>query len=341
MAKSKTSNISLVREIVKDFKNKTPKNIYCFDGEEEYYINKLETSFENDILSASEKDFNLNIFYGRDADWKQILNAAQQSAMFGGKQLVMIKEAASFKDFKELEPYLSQLPSHTHLFISHKHKKIDGRSSFLKTISSLGVYARFEKLNEDAIPAWIINYCKEHKIVISEQNASLLALNLGSDLQKIANELEKVQLNIKEGEEISAELIEKYIGISKDYNLYEYTDAILAKNKTKAFKILNYVIANPKAMNTTPVIATLFGSYSALYVFFKLGKPAINVLQESLGLNYYVAKKCSELSRLYNEQSTKKALYILEEMALLERGFMGTTKETSVHKELVGKLLSL
>jgi DNA polymerase III subunit delta len=340
MAKSKKSSIAVVNEILRDMKAKKLANLYCFDGEEEFYINRLEETFEN-LLTEGERDFGLHIFYGKDADWKNVLNVCQQAAMFGGMQLVMIKEAAEFKNLKELEPYLSKLPASTHLFIAHKHKKIDGRGSLLKTMSKLGVYARFDKLREEKVPAWIESYCKEQKINISIQNANLLAINLGSDLQKIANELDKVQLNLKEGEEVTAELIEKYVGISKDYNLFEYTNAILYKNKAKAYNILNYVVANPKTINSTPVIANLFNTFNAVYAYHKLGRPDPSILQQQMNINYYVAMNCTKVAQFYNIHSSKQAIKILHEMALKERGVGGSVSDASVHKELMGKLLAL
>lgn len=341
MSKSKLNDHALVRQIITEFKSKKMKPIYCFDGEEEYYLNRLEHAFEHEILSDSERDFNLNVFYGKDADWKNVLNTCMQAPMFGGMQLVIIKEASEFSGLKDIEDHLKKIPPSTHLFIGHKHKKIDGRGTFIKTVQKLGTYHRFESIKEEKVSQWIIDFCTSQHLEIGTMNADLLALNLGNDLQKIANELEKIQLNMGEEKEITSELIEKYIGISKEYNIFEYANAILYRNKPKAYAILNYAVSNPKLMPTTPIIANLFGAFSAIYAYHKLARPQASILQTELGVNYYQAQDATKASHLYNQAQAKEAINILHEMSLKERGVGVTVSDANVHKELVGKLMSL
>lgn len=341
MAKSKINDDVFVQNLINDFKQKKLARIYCFDGEESFYIQKLEEAFEQEILNESERDFGLSVFYGREADWRTVLNSLQQVSMFGGLQLVMIKEASDFKELKELEPHLHNIPAQTTLFISYKHKKMDGRSTLFKKINDLAVYHRFDRIQDYQIAQWIKNYCKQIGLTIDDEQCELLAINLGNDLQKIVNEIAKVQLNLNHKNHLSAELIEKYIGISKEYNVFEYTKAILHKDKNKAYRILQYALANPKALPTTPLIANLFSSFSTIYAFHNMQNPDANSLSASLGVNYYAAKDCAQSARYYSKAKAKEAIYLLKEFALAERGVNTQIKDTSLHKEIMGKLLAL
>lgn len=335
----KKNSQSFVNNLIANFKTQQLDSLYCFDGEEDFYINQLEESFEKDILSENANSLNFHLYYGKDAQWQQVLNTCQQASMFGGLQLVLIKEAADFRDLKELEPFLDKIPPTTSLFISHKHKKIDGRSSFLKQIKKHGVYHRFDAIREWELNSWIIDYCASQGMKISQQYADLLGQTLGLNLQKIANELNKVHINIDKGEEITGELIEKYIGISKDYNFSEYAKAIMTKNKTKASRILKYATSNTKALNPTPIIATLFGNFSALYAYYKMAKPSPDVLSKELAINFYLARECKTFAQFYTVEQAKKAIYLLHALSLKDRGIGGQTSIPAMHKEIIGKLL--
>jgi len=336
------SDIAFTKSTITSFKKKTLQNVNCFDGEETYYTTELEKAFEEHLLTDAERDFNLHIYYGLDSDWKQILNTCQQAPMFGDRMVVIIKEASKLKDINNLAPYLDKLPSTTFLCISHKYKKLDGRGALAKTVKKVGTYHTFKPLYDSQVPAWIMQYAKAHSLEISENNAHLLATNMGSQLEKISNELEKVRINLKEGEnEITGDHIEKYIGISKDYNFFELSDSLLGQDRAKVFRIIKYIEANAKSMPLTVTVATLYGTLSAMHTYHLMAKPGADVFTRELKLSPFQAKKAIRYAQGYTEPQLRCALNLLYDIAQKDRGIGGTVPPADLYKELVGKFFGL
>ena len=315
------SDIAFTKSTITSFKKKTLQNVNCFDGEESYYITELEKAFESHLLTDAERDFNLHIYYGLDSDWKQILNTCQQAPMFGERMVVIVKEASKLKDINSLAPYLDKLPETTFLCISHKYKKLDGRGALAKTLKKVGTYHTFKSLYDNQVPAWIMQYAKAHELEISETNAHLLSVNMGTHLEKIANELEKVRINLKEGEkEITSEHIEKYIGISKDYNFFEFSDALIGQDRAKVYKIIRYIEANAKTMPMTVTVATLYGTLNSMHTYHLMAKPSLDVFMKELRLSPFIAKKAIRYAQGYSEPQVRQALKLLYEVAQRDRG---------------------
>lgn len=336
------SDIAFVKKELAAIKKGTMKNINCYDGEEPFYITQLEDVFENEILNETEKGFNLHVYYGLDSDVGSIINTCQQSPMFGDKMVVLIKEAQDLKGINELAPYMDKLPPSTYLCISHKYKKLDGRGALAKTMKKTGTYHTFKKLYDNQVPAWIMTYAREHGLTLSETNANLLAINLGTQLEKISNELEKVCINLKEGEtEITGEHIERYIGISKDYNFFEFSDALIERNKDKAYRILRYVEGNVKSMPMTVSVATLYGTLANMHTYHLMAKPSPDVFQSALKMSPFQAKKAIRYAQGYSEPQLRNALKMLYDIAQKDRGIGGTVPPADLYKELVGKFFAL
>ena len=326
------SDIAFTKSTIASFKKKTLENVNCFDGEETYYVTELEKAFEEHLLTDAERDFNLHIYYGLDSDWKQILNTCQQAPMFGDKMVVLIKEASKLKDINELAPYLDKLPSTTYLCISHKYKKLDGRGALAKALKKVGTYHTFKSLYDNQVPAWIMQYAKAHDLEISETNAHLLSVNMGTQLEKIANELEKVRINLKEGEkEITGEHIEKYIGISKDYNFFEFSDALIGQDKSKVYKIIRYVEANAKTMPMTVTVATLYGTLQTMHTYHLMAKPSVDIMLKELKLSPFQAKKAIRYAQAYTEPQLRNAIKLLYEINQKERGIGGQVAPAPIY----------
>ncbi len=336
------SDIAFTQSTVTSFKKKTLQNINCFDGEETYYITELEKAFEKHLLTDAERDFNLHIYYGLDSDWKQILNTCQQAPMFGERMVVIIKEASKLKDINNLAPYLDKLPETTFLCISHKYKKLDGRGALAKALKKVGTYHTFKPLYDNQVPSWIMQYAQSHGLEISETNAHLLSVNMGTHLEKIANELEKVRINLKEGEkEITGAHIEQYIGISKDYNFFEFSDALIGQDKNKVYRIVRYVEANAKTMPMTVTVATLYGTLQAMHTYHLMAKPSVDVMMKELKLSPFQAKKAIRYAQGYSEPQLRNAIKLLYDINQKERGIGGQVAPADLYKELVGKFFAL
>jgi len=330
-----------VNELIKQIKQGELKPVYAFDGEEPYFIDLLCEAFENDVLQPHEKDFNFTTFYGKDATWSAVVNECSSYPAFSQRRLVILKEASQLKDFTQLESYIQQpLPS-TILVIAHKYKKIDGRSSIVKAIKKQGVYLTFDKIRDYNLSDWILNYCTTKNIKITPTNAELLGTYLGTDLQKIVNELEKVLINVGDKKEITAELIEKYIGISKDYNVFQYPTAILERNAEKSYRIANYFIANPKEGPMVLVTSMLYSQFSKLYQYHYAKNMPAKDIAAVLKINSFFVKDYQKASQLFNLSQTVEAIEIIHQYNLNAIGLNTATNDSTLLKELTAKLLLL
>lgn len=266
--------------------------VYLIDGEEPYYIDIVTDFFEEKILQPHEKDFNLTVFYGKDASWVDVVNACRRFPMFAERQVVILKDAAQMRDLGELVSYVEHPSSTTIFLIEHRFKKVDGRSKLPKVVDKLGVLFTSNKIKDETLPDWISEYCEGHGLKVHFNEAQMLAGYLGNDLQKIANEIEKVRLNLQPGEtELTPQLIQKYIGISKEYNVFGFPDALTSGNKEQLYKMLSYFISSPKSAPPPLLIGVLYNHFEKMYVqHFTAGKNPAQIASE-LGLkNEWAAK---------------------------------------------------
>jgi DNA polymerase-3 subunit delta len=333
-------------EILKQIKEDKTKAVYFFDGEEAYYTDFLVDAFEKNILQEHERDFNLRVFFGKDAHWNDIVNECRSFPVFAAKRIVILKEAAQLKDLEMLEAYVKNPAATTILIIAHKYKKADGRSSFVKYLKSKEAkqqveYVTFDKLRDTQIADWILQYCAKHNIKINAVNADLLAAYLGTDLQKIVNELAKVSINIQQGEEITEDLIEKYIGISKEYNVFQFPKAIIEKNANMAFKIVQYYIANPKEAPMVVVTAMLYNEFCKLYKFHYAKNLPQAEIAKAVGIAPFFIKDYQRASQVYNLAQTTQAIDIIHQYNLHAIGIDIADNNMSMLKELSHKLLAL
>lgn len=330
-----------VNEIIAQIKKGECKPVYVFDGEEPYYIDRLCDAFENGVLQPHEKDFNFTVFYGKDTEWKEVVNECRSYPAFAARRLVLLKEASQMKDFSKLDTYLTDPSPTTILVIAHKYKKIDGRSSIPKLIRKHGVYITFDKIKDHSLSEWIKNYCSSHNIQISAPNADLLSAYLGNDLQKIANELEKVLINVGEKREITEELIEKNIGISKEYNVFEFTKSVMGRNTLQCFRIVNYYMANPKEGSPVMITALLYSEFMKLYRFHYARNIADAAKPVATKIPPFAIKDFQRYAQFYSLKQTGQAIQLLHQYNLAAVGYNASVNDVRLLKELSVKLLSL
>lgn len=330
-----------LKEIEKDIQTGKLKPVYAFDGEESYYIDVLTDYFENNLLTESERDFNQTIFYGKDVEWNVLVNECRSYPAFAQRRLVILKEANQMKDFSMLDAYIQQPSDSTVLVIAYKYKKIDGRLAIVKSIAKNGKHFTFNRLKDHLLSQWIIQYCTDHHRKISPRHADIIAAHIGNDLQKISNEIDKTIINLKEGEEISEALIEEYIGISKDYNIFQFPKAILEKNTEKAFTIAKYFMANEKNFHMTLVTATLYGEFSKLYQYHYVAHLPASQISSTIKVPPFYLDEYRMASVRFDLNKTKKAIDIIHTYNLYAVGIGMAHHSASLLKELTSKLLAL
>jgi DNA polymerase-3 subunit delta len=335
-------------EIIKDLKNKKYKPIYLLHGDEPYFIDLVSNYVEHKLLSEAEKGFNQTVFYGKDTDVMAVLNASKRYPMMADYQVVLVKEAQDMKwgtegdDKKSINPLLNYLenplPS-TILVFCYKYGKFDKRKKTYKAIEKKGLIFESGALYDSKIPAWIEGYISEKGYKINQQASLMLSEYLGNDLSKIANELEKLMLNVSAGQEITLKHIQDNIGISKEYNVFELQAALTKKDAFKANQIINYFEANPKANPIVLVLGNLNNFFSKVLTYHYVKDKTPQNLARELGVNPYFIKDYEQAARSYNYGKTMQIISYLREYDLKSKGVDSNAPHGELMKELMFKIL--
>ncbi len=335
-------------DIIKDIKNRKYKPIYLLHGEEPYFIDLISSQIESSVLSDAEKGFNQTVWYGKDTDIMTVLNAAKRYPMMADYQVVIVKEAQDMKwgkedaDKKGINPVLSYFEnplSTTILVFCYKYGKFDKRKKAYKAIEKKGLVFESATLYDNKVPAWIESYAAGKNYKISAQAAGMLCDYLGNDLSKIANELDKLMLNVPAGQEISLKEIQDNIGISKEYNVFELQSALIRRDVLKANQIINYFEANPKANPIVLILGNLnnFFSKVLLYQYVK-GRTPQDAARE-LGVNPYFIKDYETASRTFDFYKCMQIIGWLREYDLKSKGMNSNASHGELLKELIFKIL--
>lgn len=328
------------KEIIGDLKKKKYAPVYFLMGEEPYFIDLISDYAEKQILDETEREFNLQVLYGRDVDVATIVSEAKRYPMMSDKQVVIIKEAQNIRNIEELESYISAPLNSTLLFICYKYKTLDKRKTFPKTLAKKGVLFESKKLYDNKVPEWISSYLKEKNYTASPKSTALLTEYLGADLGKIVNELDKLMINLKEGSEITPDHIQTNIGISKDYNAFELQAALGKKDILKSNRIVNYFAANSKDHPFPVTIATLYGYFVKILQYHYLQDKTSGNAAKVLGVNPYFLKDYIEASQNYPPRKIKDIISVLRMYDLRFKGFDNvSTEEGELLKEMVYKIL--
>ena len=329
-------------DILKALKSKDYKPIYVLHGEESYFIDLIADYIEQTMLEEHEKAFNQLIVYGKEADSKSLIDSASRYPMMAPRQLLMLKEAQEMKTLSDLKLYVDKPVPTTVLVICHKYKKLDMRTAFAKALKKNAVIFESKRLYDNQVPAWIGDYLKQKKFGISPEATRLVAEYLGTNLSKIANELDKLAINLPQGSKISEQNIQDQIGISKDYNVFELQNALGQRNVLKANRIVNYFISNPKKNPFVVVIGTLYNFFSKVYMMHFLKTSPDREVASTLKLRSdYFLKDYKLASRNYKPQKTKEVIAILREYDLRSKGVNNdSTPSGELLKEMVWRILN-
>ncbi|HRH56837.1 MAG: DNA polymerase III subunit delta [Chitinophagales bacterium] len=322
----------------KSLQTKKFESVYFLCGEEPYYIDLIEEFISDNALEPHEKDFNYSMFYGKDADPMQVLNDARQYPTFAEKRVVIVREAQDFKvkDWEVFEKYIENPVETTVLVFAHKNKTLDKRTKIAKIIEKKSVYFESKKKADDELPNWIAGYVKKKNFSINNEASKVLAENLGNDLSRISNEIDKLSVMLGDNTEITLEIIEKYIGISKEYNITEFNNAIIRRDFSKAMKMVLYFEKNPKAGPIIAILAYMYNHFSKLFVLhqFRDVKAATAVIG-------WIPADVSNGTRYYSVQKTQEILHLLCEYDAKAKGLYATGNNNSADllKELVFKVI--
>lgn len=327
-------------KLLNDLKNKKFKPVYWLEGEEEFFIDQVINYAENKILTESEAGFNLTVFYGRDAQWADIVNSCRKYPMFSDRQVVIIKEAQALKEIEKLESYIEKpLPS-TFLFVAYKNKKLDGRTRLAKMLKDKSVLFTSKKIYDNELPEWTNNLVKSKGLNIQSKALLLLIDHIGNDLNRLNNEIDKLALNLNGRDTITADDIETYVGISKDFNVFELQQAIGSKDLYKAVRIIQYFSSNPKAAPIQLVFPSLYGFFSRLLITYAVPVKNEKTIAAAIGVHPFFVKDYMNAALNFNQHELEKILLLLYEYNLRGIGINDAgTEDADLLKEMVVKMI--
>jgi DNA polymerase-3 subunit delta len=330
-------------EIISDLKKRIFKPVNFLAGEEPYYIDLITEYIQENVLPEDEKAFNQIILYGEDTNIAAIIDTARRFPMMSSHQVLIIKEAQSLKKLDELNIYLEKPLLSTILVFCYKYNTIDKRTKLYKTLGSHGLYFESPRIRDYLIPAWIERYLMVKGIKTDPSASAMLTEYLGTDLHKIVNELDKLIITLPPGKPIiTTTLIEKNIGISKDYNNFELQKAIGEKNILKANMIVHYFADNPKDNPITLSIASLFGFFSKVLTFHYLTDKSKNNVASVLKINPFFVKEYENSASKYNVAKTVQIISLLRAYDMKSKGYGDPgTEPGDLLKELVFRILHL
>ena len=335
-------------EILKDLKNRKFNPLYLLHGEEPYFIDLVSNYIEHHLLPEHERGFNQTVVYGKDTDIMTVLNAAKRYPMMADYQVVLVKEAQDMKwgkdddNKKSIDPVLSYLenplPS-TILVFCYKYGKFDKRKKTYKAIEKNGLIFESATLYDNKVPAWVEGYVSEKGYKMNQQGSAMIAEYLGNDLAKIANELEKLMLNVSAGQEITLKHIQDNIGISKEYNVFELQTALTKKDAYKVNQIINYFEANPKSNPIVLVLGNLNNFFSKVLVYHYVKDKTPQNLAREMGVNPYFIKDYEQAARNYPLGKIFQVISYLREYDLKSKGVESNAPHGELMKELMFKIL--
>ncbi len=331
-----------VKQLVTDIKNRQLKPIYFLMGEEPYYIDKISDFIEDTVLTEAERGFNQMVLYGRDITVEDIVSNAKRFPMMAEYQVVVVKEAQDLsRTIEKLATYAQNPQPSTVLVINYKYKKIDKRKALYKALNKVGVVYESKKLYENQVADWIRRVLAPKGYSITPKAAQMLVEFLGTDLSKINNELEKLQIILPKESQITPEAIEENIGISKDYNNFELRKAIGDRSAVKAHQIVNYFAENPKDNPMVVTVALLFNFFSQLLHFHGLKDKSPRSVATALRINPYFVNEYVTAAKNYPMRKVSAVVAVLRDFDVKSKGVgANAVSQGDLLKELLFRILN-
>ena len=330
-------------EIISDLRKRIFKPVYFLAGEEPYYIDLITDHIEQNVLPEADRPFNQMVLYGEDSTVSDIIEVSRRYPMMATHQVIIVKEAQSVRKIEDLAIYIERpLPS-TILVINYKYRVLDKRTRLARLLDNHGVYFESNRLKDYQIPGWIERFLMAEGIKSEPDVSVMLGEYLGNDLHKIVNELNKLIITLPSDKPvISTRLVEKNIGISKDYNNFELQKAVGERNILKANMIVSHFASNPRDNPLTLTIASLFSYFSKLLTYHYLTDKSKNSVAAALKINPYFVRDYETAAMTYSVTKTIQVVSLLRIFDMKSKGVGDMGSEAGeLLKELIFKILHL
>lgn len=337
--------------LFKQLRQRQFQPVYFLQGEEPYYIDVVADLIEKMALPEADRSFNQAVIYGKDVDVAAVLGQAKRFPMMAERTVVIVKEAQTIADLEQerswpfLEAYLKNPLASTVLVLCYKHKTLDSRKKLGKLLAGKDapgtVLMTSKKLYDSQVPAWLTAHVRGLGQQITGQATALLAEYIGADLSRLANEIDKLVLNLQPGQAIDEALVQRLVGISKEYNIFELQKALVQRDVLKANRILGYFAANPKANPLIPNLTLLFGFFSKLLVLHQAGPHPADGVYKSLGiLNGFAQKEYQHALKAYPAARVVDLIHLIRRADAQSKGIeSGSMDEGEILRELVWLIL--
>ncbi len=329
-------------DLIKSFRKKDFAPVYLFHGEEDYFIDELEHALEKNALEESEKAFNQMIVYGRDVTIGALRDMASRLPMMAPRQVIIVREAQDIKDLINLQAYVEKPVSSTVLVLCYKHKKVDGRTNFFKSIKEKGIVFESKKLYDNQVEDWIRAHVKDLGFDISPEATAMAYEYIGNQISTITNEIQKVVLNLPKGSKIEIESIRNAIGISRDYNVFELQKTMGLRQRERTFLILHQMNLDIKTNPAIMVIGSLATYFTKIYTLHHLHGATENEVLTALGLksNFFL-KEYRQAANYYLPHHIEHIFGLLHDYDLRAKGVANRdTEEGELLRELIHCILS-
>lgn len=328
-----------VETIKAGLKKKAYKPVYWLEGDEDFFIDEIIDFAAASILSESEASFNLTVFYGKDTDWATLYNACRRYPMFSETQVVIVKEAQEMRGIEKLESYIEKPLLSTLLFIAYKGKKVDKRTKLAKLLKEHAVLFTTKKMYDSELPEWTANLIQSKELTITGKARQLLIDHIGNDLNRLNNEIDKLALNLGNSKNITEDAIETYVGISKEFNVFELQHAVAHADFYKAMRIVQYFEANPKAAPLPLIFPSLYSFFSKVPVVFTAGRDEKNIAT-ALGVSPFFARDYLHAANHFGQHGIEMILLLLHHYNLKSIGIGDAgTADMELLKEMLAKIM--
>jgi DNA polymerase-3 subunit delta len=331
-----------VLKIVNDIKAGNIKPIYFLMGEESYYIDKLSDYIEENVLSEDEKGFNQTVLYGRDVTIEDVVSTSKRYPMMAERQVVIVKEAQDLsRTIDKIESYAENPMPSTVLVICYKYKTLDKRKKVTKLLAKNGIVYESKKLYENQVGDWIKRVLAGKKYSIEPKANAMLVEFLGTDLSKINNELEKLQIILPKGSTITPHHIEENIGFSKDFNVFELRKAIGDRNQLRAYTIADNFAQNPKDNPIVMTTSLVFSFFVQLLKYHGLKDKNPNNVAKALGVNPFFLKDYDIALKNYPMRKVSQIVGSLREIDVKSKGVgANALPQSDLLKEMLFKIFN-
>ena len=331
--------------VLKEIRSKKFRPIYFLHGDEPYYIDSIADELEKRVVSEAEKGFNQFVLYGKDIDVAGVLSYARRFPFMSERQFILIKDANKLGGIEQkeqqarLEDYaLNPLSSTVLVFCFHANA--DERRTFIKAMNTHGVVVQSKKMYDNKLPEWVASFCQHEGVKISPKAVQMLVDNIGNDLKRLTNEIRKIMVNLRVDEGIDAAAVERFVGISKEYNVFEFQKALMTRDIMKANQIAAYFTANSKDNPLAPILIILFGFYTKVLLAHASKDKTEKGLAAELGINPFFVKDYLLAIRNYPLPKVANIIHYLRECDARLKGLDGVSiPEGELLKELVFKIV--